>query len=177
MSNFLKGLILIGALIMIAAPASADSIIAIELFNYTGVCTDCSFSTGTLELIAGYAPGTPITTSNFLDFTYTSNLLNFSINQNDAGFSVSGGLPAALPGAATLLIEDDAWEFSSTTGGSWFVNNLTPQDFGPSNTFSAASTVPEPGAMAMLGLGLGAMIAIRALWYEHNKSLIAKSNR
>jgi PEP-CTERM motif-containing protein len=150
------------ALIMIAAPASADSIIAVELFNYTGVCTDCSFSTGTLELIGGYTPGSPITTSNFLDFTYTSNLANFSINQNDTGFSVSGGLPATLPGPATLLIEDDTWEFSSMTGGSWFVNSLVPQDFGPSNTFSAASTVPEPGAMAMLGLGLGAVIAVRA---------------
>jgi len=162
MSTHYKALIFMA--VLVAIPASANSIIALELFNYTGTCADCAFSTGTLELIAGYTPGTPVTSSNFFDFTYTSNLLNFAINQNDPGFSVSGDLPATLPGPATLVIEDNAWEFSSSATGSWFVSNLSTDDFGPANSWSAVSgsVVPEPSAIAMLGLGLAAMVRMKA---------------
>ncbi len=144
-----------------AVPASAGSIIAIEVFNYSGTCTDCTFSIGTLELIGGYTPGSPLTTSPFVNFTYSSNLLNFTISQNDPGFFDSGGLPATLPGAATLVIENSLWEFSSSSSGSWFVNAI-PQDFGPANSWSAASAVPEPGALAMLGVGLAALAGVKA---------------
>ena len=102
LSTYFKALMFMAA--VVAVPASADSLIPIELFNYTGTCTDCTFSTGTLELFGGYTLGSPVTSSNFVDFTYMSNLLNFSIDQSDPGFSVSGSLPATLPGAATLLI-------------------------------------------------------------------------
>jgi hypothetical protein len=138
-------------------PASAS--IPLNVFDYTGTCTDCTFSNGQLELFAPYTLGTAITSSNFVGFEYTSNLISFSINQNDPGFSVSGSLPSLLPGAATVTIEDNLWEFSTSSTGSWFVANLSePDDFGPANSWSAAtSSAPEPGTIAMLGLGLAAV--------------------
>jgi hypothetical protein len=161
LSTKFKALMLMA--VVIAVPASADSLIAVEVFNYTGTCTDCTFSTGTLELLAGYTPGSPLSTSPFVNFSYSSNLLNFTITQNDAGFFDSGGLPSTLPGAATLVIENNLWEFSSSSSGSWFVENLSsiPQDFGPANSWSQAS-VPEPGALAMLGIGLAALAGVKA---------------
>lgn len=146
----------LAALMIVGIPASAS--IPLDVFNYTGVCSDCTFSNGTLELFAPYTLGTPITTSNFVNFFYTSNLVSFSINQGDPGFSVSGSLPSLLPGPATLLIEDSQWEFSTSTDGSWFVANLTLADNGPSNTWSSASaSAPEPGTILMLAAGLAAL--------------------
>jgi hypothetical protein len=144
-----------------AVPASAT--IALESFSYTGTCTDCTFSNGTLLVIAGYTPGSPVTSSNFYNFSYTSNLISFTIDQNDPGFSVSGGLPATLPGAASLVIEDSLWEFSSSSSGAWFVDSFEePADFGPANSWSSVAGVPEPGTMGMLGMGLAAAILVKA---------------
>jgi PEP-CTERM motif-containing protein len=149
----------LAALIVCGIPASAS--IPLNVFNYTGTCTDCTFSNGTLELFAPYTLGTPITTSNFVNFFYTSNLVTFGINQGDPGFFVSGSLPSLLPGPATILIEDNQWEFSSSSDGSWFVNDfLLGQDNGPSNTWSSASaSTPEPGTILMLAVGLAALTA------------------
>jgi hypothetical protein len=159
--TYFKGLIIAAALLSAGTVARAGSIIALEVFNYSGTCTDCTFSNGTLLTIASYTPGSPLSTSPFITFTYTSNLVSFTINQNSPGFFVSGGLPATLPGAATLIIQDNQWEFSSNSSGAWFVNQI-PADFGPANSWSAASAVPEPGATAMLGLGLAVLAAVRA---------------
>jgi hypothetical protein len=155
--------LILGAALIALGVVPASATIPLNVFEYTGTCTDCTFSNGTLELFAPYTLGTPITTSNFVDFSYTSNLLSFNINQNDADFSVSGSLPSVLPGAATLTIEDSQWEFSSSSNGSWSVEEFSerPSDFGPANSWSQASSAPEPGTIAMLGLGLAA-VGIRA---------------
>jgi PEP-CTERM motif len=149
---------ILAALIVVGIPASAS--IPLDVFNYTGVCTDCTFSNGELELFAPYTLGTPITTSNFVNFIYTSNLVSFFINQDDPGFSVSGSLPDSLPGPANILIEDSQWEFSTSTDGSWFVDEFGGADNGPSNTWSSAqASTPEPGTILMLAAGLAALTA------------------
>ena len=152
-----------GAALIAFGAMTASASIPLNVFTYTGTCTDCTFSNGTLELFAPYTLGTAITTSNFVNFSYTSNLITFDINQNDAGFSVSGSLPSVLPGPADLTIEDDLWEFSTSSDGSWSVTDLSiPQDFGPANTWSGTvSSTPEPGTITMLGLGL-AVAGVRA---------------
>jgi PEP-CTERM motif len=150
--------LMIGVTLIALGVVPASASIPLDVFNYTGTCTDCTFSNGQLELFAPYTLGAAITSSNFVNFTYTSNLLNFSINQDDPGFSVSGSLPSVLPSPADLVIEDDLWEFSTSSSGSWFVEDLSiPRDFGPNNIWAgAASSAPEPGTIAMLGLGLAA---------------------
>ena len=147
----------LAALIIVGIPASAS--IPLNVFNYTGVCTDCTFSNGELELFAPYTLGTPITTSNFVNFIYTSNLVSFFINQSDPGFFVSGSLPDTLPGPANIIIEDSQWEFSTSTDGSWFVDQFGGADNGPSNTWSAQASTPEPGTILMLAAGLAALTA------------------
>jgi hypothetical protein len=147
----------LAVLIIVGIPASAS--IPLNVFNYTGTCTDCTFSNGELELFAPYTLGTPITTSNFVNFIYTSNLVSFFINQSDPGFFVSGSLPDTLPGPATIVIEDSQWEFSTSTDGSWFVDQFGGADNGPSNTWSAQASTPEPGTILMLAAGLAVLTA------------------
>jgi hypothetical protein len=139
-----------------AVPASA-TVATTETFNFVGVCSDCaSTGTGTLTTTGTYVQGTALTTSNFVSFSYNGTDLfgPFSIVAGAPGLNVSGSIPVALPAAATVSISDSAFYFDSNTDGEWQLGRNNEGDFGFSNTWSAGSTVPEPAALALTGLGL-----------------------
>ncbi|MDR3699189.1 MAG: PEP-CTERM sorting domain-containing protein [Candidatus Sulfopaludibacter sp.] len=165
MTGQLKSLTLAATMIALgvatAKPASAT--IALEVFSFSGTCTDCvGYGTGTLALITGYNLGDSFGVDNFQFFTYSSSIVGdpgFTIGKNSSGLAVSGILPSVLPGTANVSISDNAWSFVSSSDGSWSVG-LVPADYGPSSTWSLPSpaSVPEPAPMALLGAGLAALL-------------------
>jgi hypothetical protein len=149
-----------------ALPASASTI----SYDFTGACSDCYGGSGnaygTLVLSATYTPGSPITTSNFVSFTYDgTNLLGpFTITNSSPDLSVSGSIPSVLPSAATVSIDavvnETFLEFNTNTDGAWSVTN-PPTDMGTLSSWSAVSTsAPEPGTSGLLGLGLIAALVL-----------------
>ncbi len=166
MTGHFKSLTLAATLIAlgVATGKPASATIALEVFSFSGTCTDCvGYGAGTLALITGYSLGDSFGVDNFQFFTYSSSILGnpgFTIGRNSSGLAVSGTLPSVLPGAADVSISGDGWSFVSNSNGSWSVENPAPADFGPSSTWSLASpaNAPEPASMALLAFGLAALL-------------------
>jgi hypothetical protein len=141
----------------------------VSYFAFTGTCRDCTGTgVGTLEL-QNYTQGTAISSSNFVDFSYTSNLLTFDINSSSAGLFVSGTIPTVLPSGNVLFtIEDNATILQSSTGNlGWCAGNSCSDDYGPSYTWSATtapSGTPEP-ATALLVAPF-----VAGLWFYRRRS-------
>jgi hypothetical protein len=150
------------------AQLGATTIVTNEVFNWSGACVDCSGTvTGTLTLTSAYVQGTTITTGTggtFVSFTYNgSNLLStFTINNSPTNLSVSGNIPASLPGPANIEISTPTVTFATGTfaGGvsNWCAGSSCGADHGTTSTFSATH---EPTSLALLGAGLGAFGLLR----------------
>jgi len=154
-----------GLVVMVGGTAvPAKAIIALDVFSFTGTCgaQSCSFSSATLELIAGsFTPGSALTTDDLFGFSYNSNLLSFGINGNDPGVTLSGVIPSTLPGQANISVGDNEFSFISSTDGTWAAFQVG-DDAGPASVWTAnVAGVPEPGTMAMLGVGLAAASMVR----------------
>jgi hypothetical protein len=189
LSTYLKQLLLaVGLIVMIGGTAvPAKAIIALEVFNFTGTCAveSCSFSNATLELIGGsFTPGSPLTTDDLYDFSYTSNLLSFNINGDDTDVALSGVIPTTLPGPANISVSDSGFSFNSTSEGSWSAFEAS-DDAGANSVWSAnvnGGSVPEPGTMAMLGMGLAGAIMVRyrrgrGYWFASRSGYRARRDR
>ncbi len=154
-SNRLRTLVVtLAGMVLLAPPAQAT--IAIEVFDFTGVCTDCTGNaTATLILLAGYVPGTPLATMDLYSFNYSSNLTSFSIH-NDQTATLSGELPATS-GPADVTISGMNGTFTSALDGTWSADVPTPSDMGTSGIWTVpagGSSTPEPQSFTFVGLGL-----------------------
>ncbi len=159
----------------LAASASAGSISTVT-FNWTGICADCTgTATGTLQLAGTYTLGTPITTSNFVSFTYngTDLLGGFTITAP----SFVEGMISNLPGQNDFFLIGGQVEFGtgaySPQGSSWcaggpFGSCSAPQDYGStsvtnSSVYSQATGTPEPGTFYLLAAGGAALLLRRRI--------------
>jgi hypothetical protein len=177
-TKLFQGLLPIAAIIAIAAVPASASVIGIALPNeilFTGVCGDCAGDAlAVLTLKTSNTAGASLTGSNFVSFSYFgTNLVNpFTIDNGDPGFFVSGNLPAALPDTANITIEGDGYTFVSQLSGTWSVSvplQLVAADNGLSSAYTGA---PEPATMALVGLGLTAVV-FAGRWRRVSHSLAA----
>ena len=157
------GLLLVMALAMTQSSSANSGTIT---FNFSGTCTDCSgTATATLVLVGSYTLGTPITTSNFVSFTYNGTNLTgpFTYTTSTPGLSVTGSM-TTIPGRNQFLISNNAGVFfTSGTNGGWSVG-LT--DLGTAGTWSlpgGVSATPAPTTGILLVIGLMSLAAFR-LW-------------
>lgn len=146
-------------------------------FTFDGLCTDCAgHGIGTL-IVTNYTLGAAFTNANFVSFDYSSNLVPVahvgSADITVGGFT--GSIGSAGPAAQTVTIISSAVVFSSNSGGltTWCISaaghNGCFGDIGPSNTYAQVST-PEPGSMAMLFAGVGALALL-----QRRRQLVAVS--
>jgi hypothetical protein len=162
LSTFFRNLAVL-AFVVTLGTASASAEVAIEVFTFTGECTDCSGTgTGTLILLAGYDLGTPLSADDLYSFNYSSNLTDISIH-NDPTEVLSGILPVGL-GPANIFISggNGTVTFSSDSDGTWSAFN-PPADYGPSGIWTAGypTPTPEPSALPVIGIALAGAVFLR----------------
>ena len=93
--TFFRNLIFLAVATTLGA-ASASAEIAVQVYDFTGECTDCTGTgIGTLILLADYTLGTPLSADDLYSFNYSSNLIPSD--------EISGILPVGL-GPANISI-------------------------------------------------------------------------
>jgi hypothetical protein len=161
MVNFFRNLTVLAIVVTLGA-ASASANIAVEVFTFSGQCTDCTGTgTGTLILLADYALGTPLSAQELFSFNYSSNLIPDLSIHNDPTEVLSGILPVGL-GPANISISGTNGSFSTSLDGTWSAFN-PPADVGTKGIWSTASTTPtpEPSALPVIGICLAGVIFFR----------------
>ncbi len=158
--TLLIGSVFAAAFCMGVVPASASihTVSTDEIFDFSGLCTDCE---GTVEaelVLKDYTPGEKINRRDFVSFTYYgSNLVDeFEITKWSRGLHISGRLPDDLPGPAHISISDRYYSFTSYKDGDWQVDTKSHgiSDFGTQGAYNA---VPEPSTWAMFVLGFAGL--------------------
>lgn len=137
----------------------------VTTYSFTGVCSDCSGDASAQLVLSGYTLGDSITSSEFVSFTYDGTNLFPSYTFGSADLaSISGSLPASLPGTADLSVTcfeaagcpgaRALLTFSSTTSGTWSLSSSGGgADQGIDGAWSLTSA-PEPADGFLLATGL-----------------------
>jgi hypothetical protein len=136
---------------------------AFIIFDYSATCTfNCTGNaTGVLTLSDSYVFGSTLTSADVVSISYSSNTQSFLIDPiaffgNYAGGTSFFNADGNLVGSIAFLGSQNAPQLSVSSTfwladkGADFANDL-----GSSMVFTPRSTsVPEPGTLALLGLGL-----------------------
>jgi hypothetical protein len=133
-----------------------------QIFAFSGLCSDCfGTATGTLTLTSDYILGTALDVNHFVSFAYdgTDLLSPFTITAAETP-SISGSLPAILPGSAIGLGLQSSTNQFKLNAGFWCVGASCLNDSGTQGTFTAAAT-PEPASMGLFALGVAAVATLR----------------
>ena len=169
MINFFKFLVpgLAASLVgLISLPAQAIAVAppVLSTLFFSGNCEDCAFALQrpnfavTAKLILqNYLQGNPITTANFVSFSYDgSNLLDpYSILSSSSPLMVSGHISFALPTANVFHVTGANRYFDLLIGGRWDTGVTSSADTGGSGNFGP-NAVPEPASMLLMGAALAA---------------------
>ena len=157
----MKGSHLIAAILAAAAlfgsvPAHAVVIEETqEVYDFTGVCTDCMGTVSAQLVLKNYTPGNPIQDSNFGSFTYdgSNKIPGFTVDASNF-INITGNIPVNLPAPATVHITftTGPGDFLSRSSGFWATQS---SDFGYTSSYSSA--VPEPSTWALMLLGFAGL--------------------
>lgn len=144
--------IILAALVALGPVAANADVV----FTFSGDCTvGCSGqATGILTLADSYTPGTIARTSDFISWAFSSNTQNFTVPGTYAISSMQM-LIGALGGTISSGYIDYSGGFtifSLGPSGRWSsYARPSRSSFGRAGGFAA---VPEPGSLALLGIGL-----------------------
>ena len=158
MFTFLRNLAFL-AIVATVGAASASANIPVEVYSFTGVCTNCSGTgTATLILLANYQLGTQLSASDLYSFNYQSSTIPDLSIFNDPTETLSGILPVGL-GPANISISGINGSFSSSLNGQWMADP-GPPDVGTMGVWTAGypTPTPEPSTLSILAVGLLGMI-------------------
>jgi hypothetical protein len=163
------GILVLSLAGVIFGSPTARATIAVEVFTFSGVCSDCTGDgTATLILQAGYDTGTPLMNMDLYSFNYQSNETSFSIF-NDPTATLTGELPATS-GPADVTVSGMNGTFMSSLDGAWSANDPAPADMGTTGIWAVpggTTPTPEPRSFAVVGFGLlmlGMAVRMKSSW-------------
>jgi MYXO-CTERM domain-containing protein len=165
------GLLLIVALAVTESSSAAPST---TTFNFSGTCSDCSgTATASLVLAGSYTLGTPITSSNFVSFTYNGTNLTgpFTYTPSTVNFSVSGSI-TNIPGSNAFVVAggNNSLDFITNTNGTWFVG-LSDQGTAGTWSMPGSSVSPTPAPPTSIWLLIGLMsVAAFGVWQRRRNT-------
>ena len=145
------------ALFVALAPAAGAAVI----YDFEGAATVGFNGQAVLTLTDAYTPGTALADGHFVSFQYTNAGNLIGIPGDGTFLSIQGTLPVLSGNALSpFFLDFDETEtyLQTSTDGAWRME-FNPasglDDSGPAGTSTwTLRTVPEPGTLAILGLGL-----------------------
>jgi hypothetical protein len=158
---------------LIVGPAEVKARAGMIMFEFTGVCADCSGSGFGVLTLSNYTLGQAITPANFVGFSYSSNLYSYSIGLSpwsDQLGAISGMLGSVwspgyidtTPGYLDIQdAETPSIVFSASPAGNWCVGINCGNDNGPASSWTTLSAVPEPTSVIPVALGVSAISLYR----------------
>jgi hypothetical protein len=155
------GLLALG--LLAGLPAAHASAITLE---FTGTCTSgCSGSgTAQLTLADSYVYGSSLAAADFIALSYLSSGQSWALDGSESGFNVagcflaSGGLCADFSVTGGIGLLNDRFEVG--INGVWSADSYNGNAVGENGSFFPKK-LPEPGTLALLGLGLGGLLLAR----------------
>lgn len=138
-----------GASAVTVAPANS-------VFDFNGVCSDCTGVVHGRLTLANYTLGSQITSSNFVSFFYDGSDImgSFSIRPSES-LLATGSITAAAPAGQDVYLDDGIHNFFTDHGGGWSIGEGGRNaDYGSVHSFALAATVPEPASLALLLAGV-----------------------
>jgi hypothetical protein len=152
----------------IVGVSSASATVAVEAFEFTGDCTDCTGTgTATLILLGGYELGTPLNIDDLYSFNYSSSIISDLYIYDSPTATLSGVLPVGL-GPADVSISGVNGSFNSSLDGAWSALN-PPADMGVNGiwTSAAVTATPEPSTLSTMGISLLMIILVARRRTKH----------
>lgn len=173
------------ATVLLGAASAAQAVTAVSEYFFFGDCLDCTLNSAPgqpmakLVLLAAYVPGTNLSDTDFVSFTYVgSNLVfpytvvlggDFILGPGQFALGSISGTMDSNPGPKNVLIQfEDGLRFESMSSGSWYTCARGPSgyysgscDYQNNNDFGRQGSwnqpIPEPGTYALMALGLGVL--------------------
>lgn len=156
------------ALTAVALVVAASSANASVIYDWSGTATSGAIgpARAVLTLADTYTPGTAPALTDFVSFFYKNNDgVTVSVPGDDTATGLFGVLPAISgPPLVNFFLNFSAFNssFGSQTSGDWssFFADKSVRDLGVSDQ-NWTLRIPEPGTLALFGLGLAGLGFVR----------------
>jgi hypothetical protein len=159
-----QALVVSGLLTLMALALPTPVLAQDSTYDFSGNCADCQNTGNGVLTLQNYTPGTALSASNFVSFTYSSNLLTFNVTQTELDFDTIGinGTTPFVSGPTTTNLGLSG-DLGATAGPADFYLNASVTEgnanfsinFDTCSSSACGSGLTGPGAWNILTEAVG----------------------